>query len=243
MLGDFGPRAQRHIQLGLLALASVALIFVLLGFSPERWVDHSGLKADWPRWRLSVALAYTALGFLAATLMIGPWQALFRQRPAANFMLRRDVAFWAGGLALAHMALGLFIHADGLKFWWIFLTTRPTLENPLPLHYSWFGLANYTGLVTALLISLLLLISNNAVLKRLGVPLWKALQRLSYMVFALVIVHSFSYQIVEQRLWVLRLLVWAVLVITCVVQLAGVWAVLRKSGRKFAVSKISLVND
>jgi sulfoxide reductase heme-binding subunit YedZ len=242
-MARLNPRARRHLVLFGVALASVAVIFVALGFSPERWVDHAGLKADWPRWRLSMALAYTALGFLAVTLMLGPWQTIHRRLQPANFMLRRDVAYWAGGLALAHMAFGLFIHVDGLKFWWLFLTQRPSLENLLPLHYSWFGLANYTGLALGILVSVLLLISNNVALRRLGVQRWKALQRLSYGVLALVIVHALAYQSVEQRLWAMRLVVWAVLALTLGMQLAGFMAVRRKMAGPATHSKTYSTTD
>jgi sulfoxide reductase heme-binding subunit YedZ len=64
----------------------------------------------------------------------------------------------------------------------------------MPLRYDVFGLGNHTGLVAALIILVLLATSNDASLRKLGTPGWKQLQRWNYAAFALVAVHTWTYQ-------------------------------------------------
>ncbi|MGQ0603041.1 MAG: ferric reductase-like transmembrane domain-containing protein [Anaerolineales bacterium] len=225
-------RLRRHIFLALIAAMSVAMIFVLLGFSPERWPGdaHGGMKAEMWNWRASMSLAYVALAYLVAALIIGPLHVLRHATRPANNMLRRDVGIWAAGLALCHMLIALTVHApDGWKFWWYFIQRAPSWSNPLPLQWNMFGLANYAGLAQAGILGFLLLLSNNIALRRLGVPRWKSLQRLSYLAFALVFMHTLAYQSIEERLVALRAAVWAALGLTLILQAAGAWAVLRRS--------------
>jgi sulfoxide reductase heme-binding subunit YedZ len=66
-----------------------------------------------------------------------------------------------------------------------------------PLAYEHFS--NYTGLATAMVLLLLLLISNDISLRKLGIKRWKALQRFSYLAFALTMAHGAAYQLVEKQ--------------------------------------------
>jgi sulfoxide reductase heme-binding subunit YedZ len=68
-----------------------------------------------------------------------------------------------------------------------------------PFRHDVFGLANYTGLVAALLLLALLATSNDASLRALGTPGWKSLQRWNYGVFGLLIVHTLGYQVGIER--------------------------------------------
>ncbi len=47
--------------------------------------------------------------------------------------------------------------------------------------------------------TLLLALSNDLALRRLGTPRWKALQRWNYALFALVAAHGIAYQVIETR--------------------------------------------
>jgi DMSO/TMAO reductase YedYZ heme-binding membrane subunit len=65
--------------------------------------------------------------------------------------------------------------------------------------HDMFGLANYTGLLAALLVAVLAAISNDWSLRRLGARRWKRVQQLNYLLFAVVIAHAILYQIIEKR--------------------------------------------
>jgi sulfoxide reductase heme-binding subunit YedZ len=192
-------RRRRHLLLAAGSVLLLTVLYAVFGLSPERWLDIPDPKAESVIWRLSMALAYSALIFLGATLSLGPIN-LLRGRPLpVSAMLRRDVGIWAGGLALAHMALGMLIHSDGLKIWWLFIQHRPSWQHPLPLRLSKFGLANYLGLLQGTILLGLLLLSNNRMLRRLGPRRWKNLQRLVYLAFISIAAHGLLYQQVEQR--------------------------------------------
>jgi sulfoxide reductase heme-binding subunit YedZ len=114
-------------------------------------------------------------------------------------MVRRDTGIWVAILALCHISVSAFIHTDGWKLWGLFFWHAPGPHSLFPVRYDLFGLANYLGAAQASVLVLLLLISNNAALRRLGLRRWKALQRLSYAAAGLIALHGFAYQIVERR--------------------------------------------
>jgi sulfoxide reductase heme-binding subunit YedZ len=62
-----------------------------------------------------------------------------------------------------------------------------------------FGFANYTGLAATLVLAMLLALSNDLSMRRLGGRRWKSLHRLNYALFALVVVHGAVYQWLESR--------------------------------------------
>ncbi len=219
--GLFSPRMERHLQLGITVLVLVTSIYILLGFSPERWVDIPGRKAEMPLWRLSMALAYSALLFLALTLTIGPYRVLRKLSVPVNFMLRRDVALWAGGLALAHVSTSIWIHTDGWALWGLYLRQLPDAESLFPLRKDMFGFANMAGTAAALILIMLLFLSNNIALKWLKTKNWKNLQRFSYAAFFMIGLHGISYQIVENRLLALRVAFFLVVGCVGLLQVAG----------------------
>ncbi len=228
----FSPRQKRHLILAACAFGGLAALFLVFGRSPEMWADHSGRKADWLAWRLSMSLAYAAVGFMVVTLSIGPLHVLRQGTRPANNMLRRDVALWAGGLALAHACVAVTVHApEGWKIWWYWIRHRPTADNWFPIQSGWFGFANYVGLAQAAIFGLLLLLSNDIALRRLGTARWKRLQRLNYLAFGLVVAHGVTYQMVEIRDWYVRAALVALTMTAISVQLVGVAAVLRRRAR------------
>ena len=147
--------------------------------------------------RLSMGTAYTSLALLAATLLIGPWQVLRRSANPVSSDLRRDIGIWAAITGMAHVVFGLQVHLPG-KTWQYFLWA-PDQPRLIPLRYDLSGGANWTGLATALILLVLLALSNDAALRRLGTSRWKALQRWNYGGFALMVVHAGIYQFLERR--------------------------------------------
>ena len=185
--------------------------------------------------RLSIATAYPALFLTAAAVSIGPWNVLLGQTNPVSFDLRRDFGIWAGITALLHTGIGLNVHLRG-RPWLYFIDQRHQVR------YDLFGIGNDTGLLAALLFLLLLAISNDLSLRRLGTRTWKSLQRWTYMAVALTLMHAVAYQFVEKRQAAYRALLWATIAMTAVLQAAGWWRTKRKLNRSALVSPVQQQN-
>jgi sulfoxide reductase heme-binding subunit YedZ len=211
-----GRRVRRHLLLASVA-AGLGLVVYLL-------VDRDRVQA-----RLSMATAYASLLFLGATLLLGPLRVLRGKHSPANTYLRRDLGIWAGLLALAHTAAGLTVHFPG-RMWKYFFDRVPSLSAAPHLRLDGFGVANHTGLASALVLILLLALSNDRSLRALGTSRWKGLQRWSYLAFALTAAHGALYQAIQSRA-APGVGVFAVVVAAVVgAQLAG-YAVEKRRGR------------
>ncbi len=176
-------RLGHHLLIGLAAVAVVASI-------------ASALPGP-PRERLSLATAYAGLAMLAATLAIGPLRILRGRATPVSFDLRRDLGIWSAVLGLVHTGLGLTIHFAGQM--WLYFMAPPDAPSLLWLRVDPFGAANHAGLIAALLLILLAAISNDRSLRRLGTTQWRRIQRWSYLILALTIVHGALYQVLEKR--------------------------------------------
>jgi len=154
-------------------------------------------------------------------MLVGPWNVLHGRRNPVSFDLRRDLGIWAGIMALLHTSIGINVHLRG-RPWLYFIDEHHNVRHDL------FGLGNDTGLLAALLFLLLLAISNDLSLRRLGARTWKSLQRWTYAAMALTLMHAVAYQFVEKRQMPYDALLWAISVATAVLQVAG-W---RRTKRK-----------
>ena len=151
-------------------------------------VPVSGLLHRW-----GVASAYTALAFLAATLLVGPWNVLTGRRNPVSSDLRRDLGLWSAWHALVHTSFGLYLHGAPLTNFVRMFGTPPRLD----LRMDAVGLANHAGLVALGLLALLSFVSNDRALTRLKARGWKRLQRWVYLVFALTLAHGLVYLLVQ----------------------------------------------
>jgi methionine sulfoxide reductase heme-binding subunit len=177
-------RALRHLILA--GLSGILTLTIFLSVESKQTM-----------FRWSMASGYAGLVLLGASLMIGPSNVLRGVPNPVNTNLRRDVGIWGGALGLVHTAVGLQVHMAG-KVWLYFLF--PAQEAHLvPVRYDVFGVANYTGLALVIILVLLLSLSNDSALTRLGRDRWKALQRWNYAGFVLLMVHGFAYQFLEKR--------------------------------------------
>lgn len=209
-------RTLRHCTLAALSLSAGATLYV-------------ALASDDPLWKLSMATAYVGLALLGVSLAIGPWNVLRRRPNPVSTDLRRDVGIWAGLVSLAHLGVGLFVHFRGRP--WLYFVYPPDQPHALPIRYDLFGFANHTGLVAGTGLAILLFLSNDRSLARLGAAAWKGLQRLAYPAAVLTVVHAVAYQVVEDR-WRLPALIAALVVIVigvAALQGMGAWR-LRASG-------------
>jgi sulfoxide reductase heme-binding subunit YedZ len=146
------------------------------------------------RHRLSMGTAYAALCFLAASLILGPWNIFRGRHTPISYDLRRDIGILTGVLALVHTGIGLTVHLRG-RMWMYFFKSL----HPLRPQSNAFGAANYLGLIAALLFAMLLALSNDWSLRTLGTPRWKTLQRWAYAAFILTVAHGILFQFVEKR--------------------------------------------
>ena len=177
-------RIARHLVL------AVSSCTTILGF--VRFLPSTDLL-----YQISMATAYGSLFLIALSLLIGPWNVLRRQPNPLSSYLRRDIAIWAGILAIAHVIAGLQVHMGG-KFWLYFIAPSET-RTFLLIQLNPFGLTNYVGLFATIIFIMLLCLSNNASLRALGGKRWKYWQRWNYVAAVLVFLHGWIYQFVERR--------------------------------------------
>lgn len=193
-----------HLPLFLASVAALALIAerLLEGSAPFRW---------------SMATAYVALALLAAAMCVGPWTALRRGRAPLSNDLRRDLGIWAGVVSLAHVAVGLQVHMGSMLLYFVIRSA----DGSWTLRRDAFGLANWVGLVSTCILLLLLALSNDWSLRRLGRQRWKAMQRSTYAAAILLVLHGAVYQLLERRhaRWVLLFAL--VVVVVAVAQSLG----------------------
>src|SRR6267378_7250165 len=206
-----------HLTLALTALACSGLFWHL--FSARRdLISH-----------LSIATAYPALFLTAAALFLGPWNVLRLRANPVSFDLRRDVGIWAGAMALLHTGIGLNVHLRGRP--WLYF-----VDEDHHVRYDLFGIGNDSGLLAALLFLLLLAISNDLSLRRLGTRRWKSLQRWTYVAMALTLMHAVAYQFIEKRQAAYDALLWGTIAATAVLQVGGWWRTKRKRGGRASAS-------
>jgi sulfoxide reductase heme-binding subunit YedZ len=168
----FTRRIRHH-----LVLAGVNLLLILL--------IADSFTAP-PLTRVSAASAYAGLLMLAVTLLLGPLNILLRRPNPVSTDLRRDCGIWAATLGILHTGLALWMPLRG-AFWRAFAIApgRSWLDS--------LGFANDVGLVATVLLVLLATLSNDRSLRWLGRAWWKAVQRLSYLLFVFVVAHTVLY--------------------------------------------------
>ena len=182
-------RSQRRFLRHHLVLAIICSAVLL--------ILYSSVHSDDVKFRWSLTTGYVGLGLLGATLITGALNVLRNQRNPVSTDLRRDLGIWCGIISLIHVALGLQIHLGGNMLAYFFRGTAETVT--FAPRFDLFGFANYVGVIAALVITLLLALSNDISLRRLGSKRWKSLQKWNYAVVIFVILHSFAYQFIEKR--------------------------------------------
>lgn len=170
------------------------------------------------KFRWSLSTGYVGFALLGATLFTGAFNILLRRRNPISTDLRRDIGIWCGMISLAHVVIGLQVHMGNMLLY--FFWDVGDGKN-LYLRTDLFGFANYVGLAAVFIIFLLLSLSNDFSIRRLGSKRWKFLQRSNYGLFLLVVVHSVAYQIIENRKLLYLLLFGVIVSGTSAIQLFG----------------------
>jgi len=184
-------RLPHHI---LFSVGSVGLTLIFMRLFPDRDLVSG----------LSIGTAYAALFLMAMTLLLGPLNVLRKRANPVSFDLRRDCGIWAGIVALVHTVVGLNVHLRG-TMWLYFVDASHHLRRDA------FGVGNYTGIIAAFVCVLLLALSNDISLRKLGIGRWKSLQRWAYAAIVLTAAHSIAYQQIETRSGPFRVLLYLLL--------------------------------
>jgi methionine sulfoxide reductase heme-binding subunit len=179
--------------------------------------------------RLTTTTGYLALALLALTLLIGPANLLLRRRNPVSSYLRRDVGAWTAFFTGVHVVVSLKVHGSGQlrDFLDFFVVGGSPLTNS-------FGWGNWTGLAALVVVAGLLALSSDAALRRLKAKNWKRLQRLNYILFALVVVHAFFYGALLRETSPYTILLGLIVVAIALGQGAGVWLYRRRYARRAA---------
>ncbi len=150
-----------------------------------------------PQQFLSFTTAYASFLYVAGALMVGPIKLLSGGAVGLSNRLRRDFGIWSALFAIAHVIAGLSVHFNG-RFWLYFIYPAQS-AHAAGLRIDVFGLTNYLGVIAAMMIVVLLAISNDTAIQKLGPPRWKTVQRLSYPLFVVIFLHGLVYQLIEDR--------------------------------------------
>jgi hypothetical protein len=145
-----------------------------------------------------------------------PISVLANTRPQQPGEFRSTARRWHMGRRLSTLRLGSMLISAGIP-WLYFIDQHHRVRHDL------FGFGSDTGLVAPLLFLLLLAISNDLWLRRLGTRKWKSLQRWTYVAVVLTILHAVRYQPIERRpaSLVFEAVVWGTSGIIVALQLRG----------------------
>lgn len=169
--------------------------------------------------RFSIVSAYLCLGLLCAGLAIGPIRAIRTDRSSINNYLRRDIGIWAALIALTHLviATALSMTPEYMETFVNSAEVAPSQATRAAL-FTWSTIA---GLLVGILLLILLGLSNDKAVRWLGLRWWKRLHRMSYLAFALTIVHGLAFQALESRNRALIALVVVASLAVLVLQMTG----------------------
>lgn len=165
----------RHFVVLVLAMLLTYLFLVV----HSKWV---------PIHRWNRAFADASLVLLAATMIIGP---VVRLWSAWNWLVpwRRELGVHAVGFGAIHLLLVL----DGWLEWdiprLVGLLVHPIRGGYVMAEHG-FGLANVLGVVALVYGTILVTISNEYAVRRLGGGVWKFVQRSAYVLWALAVIHT-----------------------------------------------------
>jgi sulfoxide reductase heme-binding subunit YedZ len=164
------------------------------------------------------ATGYISIIILSTSLILGPANLILRRKNTVSTYFRRDLSIVGGVLAIIHSITGLFVHLRGRP--WLYFLNKT--DNGYSIKLDNFGLANYSGLLSSIIIILLLVTSNDLIMKRMNTGSWKNIQRSSYLMFILALIHCYLYTIGKQNISILFWLYLPLLVIVLVFQITGI---------------------
>ncbi len=210
-------RVRRHFALLVIVAGSVSL--AIFGAAPETATD-----------RVSFLTAYLFMILMMVVLAIGPLRALRTGRAVFNSHLRRDVAIWLAISGMLHVYAGTVQSMTPL-YVGTFVQIGPD-ASAVALRQELFSWGTIAGLAILVFLLLLLALSNDVSIIRIGKRWWKRMHRTTYAVFVLTIAHGVAFQFLEYRAtWLIALLLLSSGAILGI-QFAGFAAVRRRRRRR-----------
>jgi sulfoxide reductase heme-binding subunit YedZ len=194
-------RVARHV--------AIAVAGICFGAFAASLTNHRSIAEA-----VSFATAYAGLGLVVTALVIGPLNLLRRRPNPTSTDLRRDVGIWAGLFGITHTVAGFQVHMHGEVRRYFAVSAGGVAARI-------FVAANFLGLIAAILLLVLVLISNDVALRRFGAARWKALQRVTYIVIVAIVLHGAMYQVIEKRRWPLALIFSLLVVAAAAMQWTG----------------------
>jgi len=197
----FVRRSARHVLLGTCGVLIISLVVFWSDVTGDNNILDLGSRAEYlgPSSTVGISLgsAYTGYLFLAFALLMGPWK-IFRgvHNPISTYV-RRDFGIWAAVFATLHTIVALQIYPE-VSFWNFFLF-QANDNSVASIRLDNFGIANYLGLISTVVLLFLLCLSSNYALKALQAKRWKALQRCVYLGATVALFHGIIYMIGDQR--------------------------------------------
>ena len=167
---------------------------------------------------ITLTSGYLSIFLLAVSLLLGPLNLMLKLKNPISTYIRRDIGIFDGILGVVHSVVGLFMHFTGRP--WLYFVEE--VGESFAIRLGNFGLANYTGLFGALILILLLIISNDYFLGKLKAVKWKNLQRSTYPMFVLVIAHSVFYRLNADKEDLIMCLYLPLFLVVLVFQLVGI---------------------
>ncbi|NWJ47267.1 MAG: ferric reductase-like transmembrane domain-containing protein [Chloroflexi bacterium] len=165
---------------------------------------------------LTLGTGYVGLLLVMVTLVMGPLNMLKVRKNPVNMISRRDVGIWAAMNIIAHVIFTAALQISwGSTLFGLFLNDDGSIKTNL------FGISDIFGLLGALTILFLLVLSNNFFLKKLKGKNWKTMQRFNYLLFVVALVHALTQQINVGRGLLMSFVVIALAATVIVAQFIG----------------------
>ncbi len=168
---------------------------------------------------VSLATAYICLILMAVALCLGPLRALRSAPLVLNIYLRRDIGIWSGLAGLVHLFVATELSMSQSYMELYVNHSTSGLSNSM--RESLFSWGSIVGFLVGVFVLLLLILSNNAIMRFVGSTWWKRLQRFAYAVFVLTVLHGFAFQALEARNVLLIGIVFAVFIGVLILQIFG----------------------
>lgn len=207
---------KERFKIHYLPLLSIVIITSLVFY--HNWQNRDAITF------ITGASGYISLILITISLLIGPFNLLFKRTNPISTYFRRDIGITGGVLAVIHSVAGLFVHLRGSN-WKYFLNKT---EAGYSIRLDDFGLANYTGLISALIIIVLLTTSNDFSFRQLNPYVWKNIQRVTYLAFLFAIIHSIYYKVVQTNFNLVWYLYLPLFLVVFIFQMVGIRIKTRK---------------
>ena len=169
---------------------------------------------------LMIVLGYFSLLLICVTLLIGPLALLRWRRNPVNIEVRRDIGIWAGITGILHVLLTF--RGTLVNNYILFFFLRPNCCGGYVPDLHLYGISNDIGLLATILLLVLTALSNTISLRLLKGKWWKRIQRLTYPLVALALLHTFIYQYINIRELLLVALTILLLLLVLICQGVGI---------------------